>query len=189
MNAVENKMPFIMRDHSGLKAHLKGDRLKHIRECEGFSLNDIARKVGVSKRMIQKYETGESEITINKAFRIYDIFGHSVFDKVDVFEHKAELFHDLNTSISKKYFGLGFDASDAHKAPFDVIAKLEKELILTQVGDKSRSGLDSLSKLVDADKLVIFNKKKPKDIPALTKKEFLEFEKARELIKFLKEFD
>ena len=38
------------------------------------------------------------------------------------------------------------------------------------------------------DNLVIFNKKKPKDVPAITKKEFLEFEKANQLIKFLKEF-
>ena len=49
--------------------------------------------------------------------------------------------------------------------------------------------LDSLSKLVDADKLVIFKKKRPKKIPALTKKEFMEFEKAKELVKFLKEFE
>jgi len=48
--------------------------------------------------------------------------------------------------------------------------------------------MQSLSELLDADNLVIFNKKKPKDIPAVTRKEFLEFEKSNQLIKFLKEF-
>jgi hypothetical protein len=43
--------------------------------------------------------------------------------------------------------------------------------------------------LLDAERLTIYKKKKPKDIPALTKKEFMEFEKASELIKFLKEFE
>ena len=42
--------------------------------------------------------------------------------------------------------------------------------------------------MIDADELVIFKKKKPKNIAAVTKEEFLEFEKADELIKFLKEF-
>ena len=62
-------------------------------------------------------------------------------------------------------------------------------MILTEVGDVHKPGLDSLSKLVDADRLTIYKKKKPKDVPALTKKEFMDFEKARELIKFLKEFE
>ena len=37
--------------------------------------------------------------------------------------------------------------------------------------------------------LFLYKKKKPKDIAAMTKEEFLEYEKAKELIKFLKEFE
>jgi len=57
-----------------------------------------------------------------------------------------------------------------------------------KIGDKARPDFSSLSKLLDADNLVIFRKKKPKGMPSMTKKEFLEFEKANQLIKFLKEF-
>ena len=64
----------------------------------------------------------------------------------------------------------------------------DDELILTEVGDKARPDFSSLSKLLDADNLVIFKDKRPKNIPAVTKEEFLEFEKANQLIKFLKEF-
>ena len=60
-------------------------------EREGISLNEIARKVGVSKRMIQKYESGESEVSVNKALRLYRIFGHGVFDKINIFDRKKEL--------------------------------------------------------------------------------------------------
>jgi putative transcriptional regulator len=187
-NSIENKFPFVKRDHSGIKAQVLGKRLREIRERDGTSLNDIARKVGVSKRMIQKYESGESEVSVNKALRLYKIFGHSVFDKIDVFGHDKELIQG-KSDFSKKYSKLGFNALEAHKVPFDIIAKKEKELILTKIGDKPMPELDSLSKLVDADKLVIFKKKRPKKIPALTKKEFMEFEKAKELVKFLKEFE
>ena len=138
--------------------------------------------------MIQKYESGESEVSVNKALRLYKLFGHSVFDKIDVFGHDKELIQG-KSDFSKKYSKLGFNALEAHKVPFDIIAKKENELILTKIGDKPMPELDSLSKLVDADKLVIFKKKRPKKIPALTKKEFMEFEKAKELVKFLKEFE
>ncbi len=188
-NSAENKFPFVKRDHSGIKAQIIGDKLKEIREREGISLNEIARKVGVSKRMIQKYESGESEISVNKALRLYKIFGHGVFDKINIFETPFKEKIETKSDVGRKYSDLGFEAIDTKMVPFDVIAKKEKELILTKVGDKPRPGLDSLSKLVDADKLVIFKKKKPRDIPALTKKEFMEFEKARELVKFLKEFE
>jgi len=188
-SCVENKRPFVKRDHSGIKAHIIGNKLKETREKEGVSLNEIARKVGVSKRMIQKYESGESEVGVNKALRLYDIFGTSVFEKIDIFGHDQEIVHEGKGEFSKKYSNLGFDALEANKVPFDIIAKKEKELILTRVGDKERPDLDSLSKLVDADRLTIYKKKKPKSVPALTKKEFMDFQKAQELIKFLKEFE
>ena len=33
--SIENKFPFVKRDHSGIKAQIIGDRLKEIREREG----------------------------------------------------------------------------------------------------------------------------------------------------------
>lgn len=187
-NSIENKFPFVKRDHSGIKAQVIGNKLREIREKEHISLNEISREVGVSKRMVQKYESGESEVSINKALRLYKVFGHSIFGKINIFDYNKELIHEGKSDVSRKYSELGFNALEAHKVPFDVIAKKEKELILTQVGDKPKPELDSLSKLVDADRLTIYKKKKPKNIPSLTKKEFMEFEKAQELIKFLREF-
>ncbi|MBW2975793.1 helix-turn-helix domain-containing protein [Candidatus Woesearchaeota archaeon] len=193
-NSVENKFPFIRSGRAGPTARVLGDKIKRIREQEGISLGDISRKVGVSKKMVQRYEKGQADVTVNKALKIYDIFGHSVFDKINVFERQSELRHierhpAASGDVVRKYSDLGFEAVDTKKVPFDVIAKKKDELILTKVGDKPGPGLDSLSKLVDADRLTIYRKKKPKEIPALTKKEFMEFEKASELIKFLKEFE
>ncbi len=138
--------------------------------------------------MVQKYEKGEADVTVNKALKIYDIFGHNVFNKIDIFQTPKQTQSDKRSLVSKKYSDLGFESIDTKKVPFDVIAKKEKEIILTKVGDDTRQ-LDSLSKLIDADKLVIFKKKRPKDIPALSKEEFMEFERAKELVKFLKEYN
>ncbi len=186
--SLENKFPFIKSDHAGLTAHIIGYKIRHLREQLGLSLGDIARKIGVSKHMVQRYEKGEADVTINKALKLYDIFGHKVFEKIDILQTPDKQAHELKSDVGKKYSDLGFDALETKKVPFDIIAKKEKELILTRIGDRPQPQLDSLSKLVDADKLVIFKKKRPKDIPALTKKEFMDFEKSRELVKFLKDF-
>ena len=188
VNSIKNKFPFVRRTQAGFTISIAGGKLKRKREEKGYSLNYLSKKVGVTSRMIDKYEKGNSEITISKAMKIYNIFGPNVFNEINIFSRKNKIQSNYKSDLSKKYIDLGFEASDTNKTPFDIIAKKENELILTGIGDKTRRDFSSLSKLLDADNLIIFKKKKPKDIPAVTKEEFLEFEKANELIKFLKEF-
>lgn len=191
-SCIDNKLPFIMRDRSGLKVKIASDKLKEKIEEKGLSLSSLAKKLGVSRNMVQRYEEGNTAITINKARRMYDALGPSVFKKINIFSVAGiSQAAEGKTDITKKYGDLGFEAAETKKAPFDIIAKKEKEIILTEIGDKTSPQLKPLSKLIDADKLVIFKKKKPKekDIPALTKKEFVDFENAKELVKFLKEFE
>jgi putative transcriptional regulator len=183
--AINDRLPILMRTQAGFTAHLHGKLLREQREKSNMSLQSLSRKVGVSRRMIQRYEQEGADITLNKAARIYDIFGPEVFEKVSILKHYAAQPADQGSALTKKYVQLGFEASAAKKVPFDIIAKSKKDIILTGVGDKPRQDLQSLSKLIDADNLFIFNKKKPKGVPALTRKEFLEFEKAAELVKFL----
>lgn len=188
LSCVNNKFPFIRRSHAGLTVSIVGKKLREKREELGYSLNSLSKKIGVTSRMIIKYESEGSEVTINKAMKIYDLFGHQVFNEVDVFTHREHPESKFETEVSKKYIELGFDASETKKTPFDIIARKDDELILTGVSDKVNPQMESLSKLLDADNLVIFQKKKPKNIPSMTKQEFMDFDKANELVRFLKEF-
>ncbi len=188
VNSIRNKFPFVRRTQAGFTVSVAGEKLRKKREEKGYSLNYLSKKVGVTSRMMDKYEKNNSEITMSKAKKIYGIFGHQVFNEINIFFKSNEIKSRYKSDFSKKYIDLGFEASDTNKTPFDIIAKKGNELILTGIGDKTRKDFSSLSKLLDADNLIIFKKKKPKGIPSLTKKEFLEFEKANELIKFLKEF-
>ena len=75
VNSIKNKFPFIKRTQAGLTASISGEKLRKKREELGYSLNSLSKKVGVTNRMISRYENGNSEITINKAMKIYDICG------------------------------------------------------------------------------------------------------------------
>jgi putative transcriptional regulator len=187
-NAVENRMPFLMSTNAGLTASVAGERLRQKIDEAGYSLGLVSRKIGVSKSMISKYESG-SDISVNKAKALYGLFGPSVFRAIDVFSEPSSLPEKSSSAIVKKYSVLGFEASEARKVPFDIVAKKGREVIFTEVGDRTNPQLESLTKMVDADNLVIFKNKKPKKLPSLTKKEFMDFESANELIKFLREFE
>lgn len=188
VNSVRNKFPFVKRTQAGFTVSIAGDKLREKMEEKGYSLNRMSKKVGVTSRMMDKYEKGNSEVTIAKAMKIYGLFGKQVFNEINIFSQKAYIQSRSKSDVSKKYVELGFNASDTSKTPFDIIAKKYEDIILTGVGDKTKKDFTSLSKLLDADNLIIFHKKKPKNIPAVTKEEFLEFEQSNELIKFLREF-
>jgi len=187
-NCINKRFPFIRRSQAGLTASVVGEKLKEKREELGYSLNALSKKIGVTSRMVIKYESENSEVTINRAMKLYDLFGHQVFNEINVFMQRENPQSKFETSVSQKYFELGFEATETKKTPFDIIARKGDDLILTEVSDKVNPQMESLSKLLDADNLVIFQKKKPKNIPSMTKEEFMDFGKANELVKFLKEF-
>ncbi|MBI1969161.1 helix-turn-helix domain-containing protein [Candidatus Woesearchaeota archaeon] len=187
-SAIEDKLPFLLRTNAGLTANIIGEKLREKREQQGLSLQGLSKKIGVSRRMIVKYEQENAEMTLQKAVKMYDLFGHEIFSKINIFSQQRGFVEEQPTPFTQKYHQLGFAANQTKKLPFDIIAKRQEEIILTDIGDKVKEGFASVSRLLDADNLVIFERKKPKDVPAITKEEFLEFGQANELIKFLKEF-
>jgi len=186
-NCVKNKLPFVKSTQAGLAASLIGRRLRELREQEGTSLAALSREIGVTPRMISKYEKDVSEITISKALKMYDVFGGGIFEKIDVFAVSTKL-RTSDDTVSHKYTELGFNAMWTKRSPFDIIARRDSEIILTEVGDQHNPESRSLSRLVDADNLVIFKSKRPKDVPSVKREDFLELEEGRELIKLVKEF-
>ena len=199
-SCLENRFPIVISTKAGFAASVIGERLRQQREEKGYSLGTISRKVGVTKRMIAKYEANAADVTLRSAIALNRLFGNEIFNKVDVFGVAKETAVGKPSVIARKYDELGFRAADTRKAPFDVVAKLEREIILTEVSkDKPNHQLESMRQLLGADALVIFDKKfgsvgryaekNKKKLPSLQKRDFLDFGSARELIRFLREFE
>ena len=167
-NAMNDKALFIRSKRAGLTVEIDTSQLKNILNEEEISMNSLAKRIGVSVQMIKRYETGKAEVSIDKAAKFYDVFGSKVFKRVEIFAN-AKIENNTKSEFSMKYKNLGFNAAETMKVPFDIIARKENEVILTKIGDKVDKNLDAVSKLIEADDLVIFNKKKPKDIPSLKK--------------------
>ncbi|HIC76287.1 MAG TPA: helix-turn-helix domain-containing protein, partial [Candidatus Dadabacteria bacterium] len=102
INSIKNKFPFVKRTQAGYTVSIAGNKLRKKREEMGFSLNLLSKRVGVTSRMIDKYEKGDSEITITKAMKIYDIFGHKVFNEINIFSGNTKIESKYNSDFSKK---------------------------------------------------------------------------------------
>lgn len=182
-NALKQKLPFVKSGKAGLTASIDGKKLRDKREDSEMSLKELSRKIGVSKRMITDYENYNSEIMLKNAWKLYDIFGTEVFKQVNIFSEMDKIIYSCMSEVGMKYNQLGFKAVETKKNVFDIVAKKEKELILTTVGDEFNQEINSLSRLLDAESLIVFEKKKPKtEIPKISKGDFLELESGKELL-------
>lgn len=186
-NFINNNRIFIKSTKAGLTASLSVTKLKNRLDKGNISMRTLSKKIGVSARMVWKYENDDSEITLQKALKIYELFG-DVFNEINLFSFDNSLFSDVSTDISRKYSSLGFSTAEIKKSLFDVVAKKGKEIILTKVGDDFDKNLTYFSKMLDVEDLVIFENKRPKDVASIKKDEFLELDRADELIKVVKEF-
>ncbi len=190
---IDNKPIFFRSTKAGIIAVIDGKVLKDKREELNLSLNDVSRKVGVSRKMVYKYEKESSQVTPNRAFRLYHLFGPGIFKTINLRIERPK-FRFENSIFARKYEELGFEAVDTKNLPFNIIAKHDNDIILTEVNSsKPRTGL--ISRLLNVNSLLIFKKKRRgihkgvEGVPAISKDDFLELKKARELIDFLKSFD
>lgn len=189
IDTMNNKFPFVLSRKSGLTAKIVSNNLNKKMEENNVSLGSLSRDLGISSRMVMKYKKGDSEISLQKALKLYQVFGSEVFEPVNLFLQFEGNFGACFSKMGLKFGDLGFIAIETRKVPFDIVAKKDGDVILTKVGDVVRRNFNDLSKLVEANNLVIFSKRKPRDFPALSREEFLDFEDSEELIKFLKEFE
>jgi predicted transcriptional regulator len=186
---VADEMLYFKSSNAGIVVGLNSDRFKVLRQEQDYSLNLMAKKLGVSVKMVQQYEQNICDVSYNAAVKIYELFGESVFEPCKIGCCQENDGQQLNSEVSKKYCSLGFNVVESLKVPGDVVARSKGELIITAVGDKVKNNLFALSEFLGGDNLIIFKSKKPKvEMPAIAEDEFLEFETKKEVISFLKEF-
>lgn len=182
------KPPFLLSTTAGITAELSPQRLTKALDESGMSRSSLSRKIGVSKAMINRYEHGGARITVSHAVKFYTIFGSSVFSSIDPLSNKPLTVEIKKTPVTMKFEELGFLASETPRAPMDVIARKDHEIIFTELGDLGGHAFQALAQLVEADSLVIFDKKKPKDVASISKKEFMALDKGDELVEIVREF-
>ena len=82
------------------------DNLISLRKLNGYSQDELAERIGVSRQTLSKYETGESLPDIEKCKMMADIFGVTVDDLVS-YEKTDEENMGLNVPPKGKHvFGM-----------------------------------------------------------------------------------
>lgn len=84
-----------MKDSSTLEKEI-GNKIKHIRNMRHISLENFAKILGVSRRQVQNYERGLTDIKID---RLYDIAKIVKVDITYFFENNSDTIKDIDFNI------------------------------------------------------------------------------------------
>ena len=102
-NIINNKYPYILARRGGSIIFLDGDLVKELRTKQSISRQELADKIGVSKRTICSYENENMRPSERIAQKILEILeNNSIFKRIDILEWNFKLNKEIMTISEEK---------------------------------------------------------------------------------------
>ncbi|HDI74348.1 MAG TPA: helix-turn-helix domain-containing protein, partial [Thermoprotei archaeon] len=146
IDALKGIKPVAFTERGGLYVSINGKNLKEARLRKGYSLGELAIRLGVSRKAIYDYEREKMNATLDVASKLGSILEENIVKPINIFEWKREkitenklprksLLRGLYYNIKK----LGYNVFCFSRMPFDMIAFKEKDdkKILIKVVEKN----------------------------------------------------
>jgi len=116
---------------------ISGERMKKKREELGYSLGEIAERLGVSRKAVYEYERNSFGVKIDSAEELLDILGEDIAEPFDIFSHEASAEPSLlqptcktELEVQKALRGLSADVYSMRKTFFDMAIRIKGRGIL-----------------------------------------------------------
>lgn len=152
---------FIFSSHGVYTVKINPRKLRKMREERGMSLGELADKLGVSRKTIYEYERGSMRLSIDKAIKLFDIFGEEVFEPINVLEVPKEGKYDLTNAdirleemIIKYLKKKGYKVVHLRRTPIDIIGYKRQENTVSVIVKHFISERRFFLKVNEAEKII-----------------------------------
>jgi len=133
--------PLVYAAPGGLYVNIDGDALREARTSRKISLGDLASKLGVSRRTINKYEEGMNA-TVEVALKLESILDMALSHPVDLLypcsqnppSPSPKFLSPIERAVFMIMIDIGFDVLPIVHAPFNALSQDKTTTILTGVG-------------------------------------------------------
>lgn len=198
---LNNELPAVFAERGGLYVRINGELLRELREKHGYSVNELAQLLGVSRKSLLNYERGEQAVSLDVAIQFEEIFDEALAEPIDILRAKVEA--DLNvkpeTPLEREVFErlkkLGLGLVKVKKAPFNAISTEDDIRLLTGIDErKTRSTIKraemvaEVGRIVNSGGVFILEKTKAEvvsEVPLIPKESLEEVKDADELIELI----
>lgn len=133
--------PLIYAAPGGLYVNIDGDALREARMRWKISLGDLASKLGVSRRAINKYEEGMNA-TVDVALKLESILDMALLHPIDLLHIESQNppspsqkhLSPIERAVFMMMIDIGFEVLPMVHAPFNALSQDKTATILTGVG-------------------------------------------------------
>ncbi|WP_338601689.1 helix-turn-helix domain-containing protein [Sulfolobus tengchongensis] len=164
---VDGEKVFLYRTRGGIFIKIRHDLLRHKREEMGYSIGDLAKLLGVSRKAVYDYEKGDSDVSLEVAEKLIDLFGDEIIGDViwDSIKSKKEVKDesiDMSENFKSKLIymlrenGLNVLSLKLTAADLIVNAKDDNKRYLVTIENKDYNR--SIKKFYEATKLASYTK-------------------------------
>lgn len=137
--------PLVYAAPGGLYVNIDGDALREARTSRQISLGDLASKLGVSRRAINKYEEGMNA-TVEVALKLESILDMALSHPIDLLHLESQnppspspkFLSPIERAVFMMMIDIGFDVLPIVHAPFNALSQDKTATILTGVGKYSK---------------------------------------------------
>jgi len=198
---MENELPAIFAERGGFYVRVNGDLLRRLREKHGYSVNELANLLGISRKSLINYERGEQALSLDIAVRLEELFDEPLAEPIDILHSNIEANLDVvpETPLEREVFNqlknLGLGVVKVKRAPFNAVSREEDLRILTGIDQRKtrsmvkRAGMVSeVSKVIGGDGVFILQKAKVEvigNVPLIPQERLKDIKDADELIELI----
>ncbi len=125
---------YVMNRKGGYYVSIDEEKFEDRRKEEGYSINSLAKEIGVTSRTVTKYRKN-GVATIETAQRLTDVLG-DVVAAVDILDQPTAMHDESETvqqtdaerdQLTQRFIRIGQEAARFSRAPFDVAVKDEHD--------------------------------------------------------------
>jgi putative transcriptional regulator len=151
---VNDLMPLIYRSRGGLFSEINPDKLRNAREKAELTQQELAKRVGVTKKNIYEHEHEKKKALLRVVKKIENLVGN-VSDPINIntnyeaVNKPADVFERLVSYDLRK---MGFSTDIIYQTSFNILAKEGNTMILSKADDNRRrleKNADHISDLAD----------------------------------------
>ncbi len=135
LKSTLEKSIYVVKRQGNYYMRIDGEKLRAERERHGYGLGDLASLLSVSRRAVYMYEREETDISLQTALRLMEVFGDKVFRPIDILEEERSRYatkHHRQVSvrleqISSAIKNLGGEIVETKRAPPDAVARVKDD--------------------------------------------------------------
>jgi putative transcriptional regulator len=176
---VNDMMPLVYRARGGLFSEISPEKLRQARERAGLTQQELADRVGISRKSIYEHEHEKKKAVLEVVKKIESLVG-SVSEPADIrvaypaVERAGDGFERLVAGDLRK---IGFSTDIVYQTPFNILAREGTSLILSKADEnrkrleKSVDHISGIADLMDVPALAVTKDDTELGIPTVTEKD------------------